>query len=83
MTLPKEGSDAQSSVVFNAYSYRAIDGIYKQVFGDGSCAHTKYQRIGEWWQFTFDVDVLVKSVELLLLGLHAPNGYIYIYGFYY
>lgn len=65
--LPKQGTSSQSSTYYTSAADNAIDGVYGQDFYASPCQHTNLIA-NQWWQFTFDFDVIIQSVVIYLRG---------------
>ena len=75
MKLDKtDGSALQSSDYNSNYiANKAVDNIYNQNINQGAaCSHTL---LGEdnWWQFTFDYDILLYQVKIWTLYTYEPE----------
>ena len=62
------GGTAQQSSTFKTDKYLvadlAIDNNFNQSVGFGSCSHTNNYNEIEWWQVTYDKDILLESVVI-------------------
>lgn len=63
-----KGEATQSSTLYPAGAYRAIDGKRYTFYTEGSCSHTAGNETGPWWRVDLGQTYIVTTVKVTNRG---------------